>query len=283
MPNFELPYAGQRVLVTGHTGFTGGWLTLWLKALGAEVSGLALNPVTTPNLFDLAKIASHCQHHIADIRDIDAVRGIISKVRPALIFHLAAQPLVSRSYEDPIESYAVNALGTAHVLEAARVTEGVKGAVCITTDKVYEDEGWAWGYRETDRLGGKDPYSASKSCAEIIAASYRRTMASRGNGMQVAVGRGGNIIGGGDWADNRIVPDFFRAVTAGHPLILRNPEAVRPWQHVLALIHGYLVLGAGIFAGSDTVGASFNFGPNDADAQSVRVLVESLLFPLEAA
>ncbi|MGL4395325.1 MAG: CDP-glucose 4,6-dehydratase [Hyphomicrobium sp.] len=276
MLTFEKPYASCRALVTGHSGFTGGWLTSWLHALGADITGVALPPPTTPSLFELAKLSDVCRHIVADIRDADRMREIVADVKPDIVFHLAAQPLVSRSYEDPIESFAVNALGTAHVLEAARNVAGVKGVVCITTDKVYEDRNWAWGYRETDRLGGKDPYSASKACAELVAASYRATMTARANGMKIAVARGGNIIGGGDWANNRIVPDYMRALFGGSPLVLRNPEAVRPWQHVLALVHGYLMLGAGILTGKDAPSPVYNFGPRDDEAKSVRALIEAL-------
>lgn len=276
MQEFEAALAGRKVLVTGHTGFTGGWLSLWLHRIGCSVAGLALEPTTTPALFHEARIGELVESHIGDIRDQDTVRRAVEATEPEVVFHLAAQPLVSRSYDDPVESYAVNALGTAHVLEAARLSPHVKGVVCITTDKVYDDQDWDWGYRETDRLGGKDPYSASKACAELIASSYRRTMVQRGNGMLISVARGGNIIGGGDWADNRIVPDFMRAVVAGQPLTLRHPEAVRPWQHVLALVHGYLLLASGLLKGDSALADSWNFGPTDTSVKTVADLLECL-------
>ncbi len=240
--DFEVPLQGKRVLVTGHTGFTGGWLVSWLKLIGCDVAGLALAPATEPSLFAAADIADGIASTLGDIRDFAIVRSAVERHRPSVIIHLAAQPLVSKSFADPIETFATNALGTAHVLEAARLTPDVKAVVCITTDKVYRDQDWVRGYREQDPLGGKDPYSASKACAELVAASYRATLAERGNGVLIANARGGNIIGGGDWSADRIVPDFVRAVTARQPINLRNPAAVRPWQHVMALVHGYLVL-----------------------------------------
>ena len=274
--DFELPLQGKRVFVTGHTGFTGGWLVCWLKRIGCDVAGLALAPATEPNLFAAAGIASGIASNIGDVRDFATVRTAIEQHRPSVIIHLAAQPLVSTSFADPLQTFATNALGTAHVLEAARLTPGVKGVVCITTDKVYRDQDWVWGYREQDPLGGKDPYSASKACAELIAASYRATMAERGNGLLIANARGGNIIGGGDWSADRIVPDFVRAVTARRPLNLRNPGAVRPWQHVVALVHGYLVLAARLLGGDRTAAENWNFGPGNEAARTVGDLVEQL-------
>ena len=274
--DFETPLRGQRIFLTGHTGFTGGWLLSWLKRIGCDIAGLALAPVTEPSLFAAADIANGITSTIGDIRDFATVRDAIARFSPSVIIHLAAQPLVSKSFANPIETFATNALGTAHVLEAARVTPGVKAVVCITTDKVYRDQDWVWGYREQDPLGGKDPYSASKACAELVAASYRATLAERGNGVLIANARGGNIIGGGDWSADRIVPDFVRAVTAGQPLLLRSPGAVRPWQHVLALVHGYLVLAARLLEGDRTIADNWNFGPNDEAARTVGDLVEQL-------
>jgi CDP-glucose 4,6-dehydratase len=274
--DFERPLKGERIFVTGHTGFTGGWLVGWLKRIGCDVAGLALAPTTEPSLFAAANIADGIASTIGDIRDLVTVRDAIARHRPSAIIHLAAQPLVSRSFADPIETFATNALGTAHVLEAARLTPDVKAVVCITTDKVYRDQDWVWGYREQDPLGGKDPYSASKACAELVAASYRATLAERGNGVLIANARGGNIIGGGDWSADRIVPDFVRAVTAGLPIALRNPGAVRPWQHVMALVHGYLVLAARLVTGDRAAADNWNFGPSDDAARTVQDLVERL-------
>jgi CDP-glucose 4,6-dehydratase len=274
--DFELALGSKRIFVTGHTGFTGGWLVSWLKRIGCDVAGLALAPATEPSLFAAAKIANGLSSTIGDIRDFATVRTAIEQHRPSIIIHLAAQPLVSKSFADPVETFATNALGTAHVLEAARLTAGVKAVVCITTDKVYRDQDWVRGYREHDPLGGKDPYSASKACAELVAASYRATLAERGNGVLIANARGGNIIGGGDWSADRIVPDFVRAVTARQPISLRNPAAVRPWQHVMALVHGYLVLAARLLGGERSAADNWNFGPTDEAARTVGDLVEEL-------
>lgn len=274
--DFELALKGERVLVTGHTGFTGGWLVSWLKRIGCDVAGLALAPATEQSLFTAAAVADGIASTLGDIRDLATVRDAVSRHRPSIIIHLAAQPLVSKSFADPLETFATNALGTAHVLEAARLTPDVKAVVCITTDKVYRDQDWVWGYREQDPLGGKDPYSASKACAELIAASYRATLAERGNGVLIANARGGNIIGGGDWSADRIVPDFVRAVTAKQAIALRNPGAVRPWQHVMALVHGYLVLAARLVKGDRSAADNWNFGPSDDAARTVQDLVERL-------
>ena len=276
MLNFEAALLGQRVFVTGHSGFTGGWLVLWLKQLGCDVAGLALAPETQPNLFTAARIADGVTSVVGDIRGFSAIRNAVEQHRPSIIIHLAAQPLVSKSFADPIETFATNALGTAHVLEAARLAPSVKAVVCITTDKVYQDQGWSWGYRESDPLGGKDPYSASKACAELIAQSYRATLAARGNGVLIANARGGNIIGGGDWSADRLVPDFVRAVVSGVPINLRNPQAVRPWQHVMALVHGYLVLASRLISGDRTAADNWNFGPAENDAKPVGELIERL-------
>jgi CDP-glucose 4,6-dehydratase len=272
---FEKTLAGRRILVTGHTGFTGGWLSLWLTQIGAKVTGLSLAPMTTPNLFESAKVGAGLTSIIGDIRDAALVNKVVEESQSEVIIHLAAQPLVSLSFDDPLGTYATNVMGTAHVLEAARNVSSVKAVVCITTDKVYADQAWPWGYREVDPLGGKDPYSASKACAELLTASYRATLATRGNGVAIATARGGNIIGGGDWSANRIVPDFVRAVVAGEPLTLRNPEAVRPWQHVMALVHGYLVLAHNLLTRPTAMDAAFNLGPLDDEAMPVSALVDA--------
>lgn len=275
MADFERSLAGRRVFVTGHTGFTGGWLILWLKQLGCSVSGLALPPNTEPSLFKAARIDEGMTSEFGDIRDLAAVKSAIDRADPELVIHLAAQPLVSVSFEDPVESVAINALGTAHVLEASRLAPSVKAVVCITTDKVYADEADVRPHREEDRLGGKDPYSASKAAAEIIATSYAATLAARGNGCRIATARGGNIIGGGDWSRDRIVPDFARAVAAATELTLRRPDAVRPWQHVLALVHGYLALADHLLRGGRTASA-WNFGPDKSESVTVEELVHKL-------
>jgi CDP-glucose 4,6-dehydratase len=274
--DFEESLRDQKVFVTGHTGFTGGWLVTWLKLLGCNVAGLALAPATEPNLFTAAHIDDGMESVFGDIRDLSVLRAAIERHKPSVIFHLAAQPLVSQSFADPLETFSTNAIGTANVLEVARMSQSVKAVVCVTTDKVYQDQNWSWGYREIDPLGGKDPYSASKACAELIANSYRATLAVRSNGVLIANARGGNIIGGGDWSANRIVPDFVRAVNSKSTVSLRNPAAVRPWQHVMALVHGYLILASGLLRGDTIFADNWNFGPSSDDAKSVQVLVDKL-------
>lgn len=272
---FEGAYRGRRVLVTGHTGFTGSWLTSWLLALEARVSGIGLQPSTEPSLYKALSLEGRIDSHIEDIRDLTAMRHIIGGAKPEIIFHLAAQPLVSVAYDDPVDTFATNVIGTANILQVATEVPGIRAVVCVTTDKVYHNEEWAWGYRETDRLGGKDPYSASKAAAEIVASAYQQTVSQRGNGVGIATARGGNIIGGGDFSRDRIVPDFVRAVQAGVPLRLRNPSATRPWQHVLALCHAYLLLASRLIEDRSLVQA-WNFGPQHDGNRTVQNLVDGL-------
>ncbi|MBP2493761.1 CDP-glucose 4,6-dehydratase [Methylobacterium sp. PvP062] len=270
-------YRGTRVLVTGHTGFKGAWLVAWLLDQGAEVMGLALGPPTDrPSLFRDLALADRMRSAVVDIRDAEAVREAVAAFRPEIVFHLAAQALVRRSYADPLETFAVNVMGTAHVLEAARHTDSVRAVVCVTSDKCYENREWVWGYRESDPLGGKDPYSASKAAAEIVAGSYRQALMP-GSRLRLATARGGNVIGGGDWSEDRLVPDLVRAIRSRAPLVLRNPDAVRPWQHVLELLHGYLLLGARLLAADDAAVGAWNFGPARASEVAVRRLVEQAL------
>lgn len=275
---FETVLAGKRVLVTGHTGFTGGWACLWLKAIGADVHGFSLAPETTPALFDAVGLAADVPTTFGDICDLDLLTQTVRSVQPDLILHLAAQPLVRRSYREPVSTFAVNAQGTAHVLEAARAAGGVRGVVCVTTDKVYKNNEWAWPYRENDPLGGKDPYSASKAAAEMVIQSYAASFPwSEGKGPAIAIARGGNIIGGGDWSEDRLIPDFVRALVGGQAMTLRYPDATRPWQHVLALVHAYLMLLAGLV--SDTpvrYARAWNLGPQDVKHHSVRDVLELL-------
>lgn len=275
MANFETAYRGARVFLTGHSGFTGNWLATWLEALGAQVHGLSLPPCTTPNLFEaLGRRPSSGE--FGDIRDLDAVRASIASFKPDIVLHLAAQPLVRRSYRDPIETFATNVMGTANVLEAARDCASVKAFVCVTTDKVYADVGEGRPYEEDAHLGGADPYSASKAAAEIVTGAYKKTMAALGNGMRVATVRGGNIIGGGDWSEDRLIPDFVRAWNEGETLVIRSPEAVRPWQHVLSACHGYLAVGAHLLQKGESDGGSWNIGPQDDTALTVRQVLDRL-------
>lgn len=244
---FEDALTGRKILVTGHTGFTGGWACLWLGSLGAEVSGFALPPETAPALYDELNLADDVPSVLGDICDYSLLSSAIKRFQPELILHLAAQPLVRHSYREPARTFEINAQGTAHVLEAAKATASVRAVLCITTDKVYKNNEWPWPYRENDPLGGKDPYSASKAAAEIVIQSYAASYPwQEGKGPILATARGGNIVGGGDWSEDRLIPDFVRAVVSGSTLTLRYPDATRPWQHVLALVHGYLMLLAGM-------------------------------------
>lgn len=273
---FEGNLTGKKILVTGHTGFTGGWACLWLNSIGANVLGYSLPPETTPSLFEATHLSEDIQSTFGDICDYDGLHATISSFQPDLILHLAAQPLVRRSYREPVRTFLVNAQGTAHVLEAARAVKSVKGVLCITTDKVYKNNEWAWPYRENDPLGGKDPYSASKAAAEMVIQSYAASYPwNDGQGPAIATARGGNIIGGGDWSEDRLIPDFVRAVVDGGALTLRYPDATRPWQHVLALVHGYLVILAGLASNDPArVTKAWNLGPHDAKQYSVRDVLE---------
>lgn len=276
MKDWESALSGRRILVTGHTGFTGAWLCLWLQSIGCKVSGLALAPDTDPALYDEIKGDTFVDSNIQDINDAAGVQAVVADVKPDCIIHLAAQSLVRASYSDPVATFATNVMGTAHILEAARQIDTVQSVLCITTDKVYRNNEWLWAYRENDELGGKDPYSASKSACEMVIDSYRESLLEHKNNFALASARGGNIIGGGDWAADRIVPDFVRALNKNESLVLRNPEATRPWQHVLSLIHGYLMLTAALLERRGEVEGSWNFGPSRDEAKSVRTLVETL-------
>lgn len=270
-------YRGRRVLVTGHTGFKGGWLCTWLLKLGASVTGFALPPGGQPNLFDALGLGEDVATHGADIRDWAAVQRILAQTQPEIVFHLAAQPLVRRSYADPIETFATNVLGTVHVLEAARATPSVRAVVSVTTDKVYENKEWLRPYRETDRLGGLDPYSASKACAELVSTVYQKNLCCHDRRIEIATARGGNVVGGGDWSADRIVPDIVRALVDDRPITLRNPQAVRPWQHVLELCEGYLELGARLLASDGMFAEPWNFGPRPENEITVLELTRALL------
>jgi CDP-glucose 4,6-dehydratase len=268
-------WQGKRVLLTGHTGFKGSWLSLWLQSLGAQLRGVALAPPTTPSLFDEADVAANMEHRIADIRDSGAVQLQLLEFQPEIVIHMAAQSLVRLSYRQPIETYATNVMGTVHVLEAARQAGCVRAIVNITTDKCYENVERTAGYREDEPMGGHDPYSSSKGCVELLSSAWRRSFL-RDAGIAIATARAGNVIGGGDWASDRLVPDILRALASGQAVLIRNPDAVRPWQHVLEPLSGYLVLAERLFEQGQAYAEGWNFGPSDADARTVRWIVEHL-------
>ncbi|CAD6509592.1 CDP-glucose 4,6-dehydratase [Paraburkholderia hiiakae] len=273
---FEAALTGKKILVTGHTGFTGSWVCLWLQMIGARISGYSLPPETSPSLFTAAGLDKDIATTHGDVVNYNRVLEAVTSFEPDLILHLAAQPLVRRSYREPVRTFLVNAQGTVNVLEAARSVKSVKGVLCITTDKVYKNNEWAWSYRENDPLGGKDPYSASKAAAEMAIQSYAASYPwSEGKGPAIATARGGNIIGGGDWSEDRLIPDFVRAVVGNEKLTLRYPNATRPWQHVLALVHGYFMILAGL-ASDDPgkVAQAWNLGPHDVTQYPVRDVLE---------
>lgn len=270
-------WRGKRVFLTGHTGFKGSWLSLWLNELGVKVHGYALAPPTQPNLFEAAGLAaSLASNTLADLRDFTALESAMHAVRPDIVFHLAAQPLVRHSYVEPVETHAVNVMGTIHMLEAARRSPGLKAIVNVTTDKCYENREWVWPYRENEAMGGADPYSSSKACSELVTAAWRASFLNAA-GIRLASARAGNVIGGGDWAEDRLVPDFLRALDAGRPLNIRSPDATRPWQHVLEPLAGYLLLAERLWGeGGQDFAEPWNFGPADEDAKPVRCIVEHL-------
>lgn len=267
MQQFGNIYHNRRVLVTGHTGFKGSWLSLWLQELGATVSGLALAPESRPNHYDLLKM--DIQEDIIDIRNSTAVAKCLDKTKPEIVFHLAAQPLVRRSYHDPLETWSTNVMGTANLLEACRNTPSVQAVVIITTDKVYKNNEWPWGYRENDCLGGHDPYSASKAAAELVVNSFRKSFFREPSSPLLATARAGNVIGGGDWSVDRLIPDLVRAVQSGSALEIRSPLATRPWQHVLECLSGYLLLGQKLLEGRSEFTGSWNFGPEHESNRTV--------------
>ena len=276
-PEFWL---GKRVLITGHTGFKGGWLSLWLQSLGAKVSGYSLHPPTNPSLFEVAGVAGNMRSVIGDIRDLPTLQKFVASVRPEVVIHMAAQSLVRPSYVNPVETYSTNVMGTVHILEAVRQTPGVKAVVNITTDKCYENKEWVWGYRENEPMGGYDPYSNSKGCAELVTSAFRSSFfnpnAYSQHGVAIATARAGNVIGGGDWAQDRLIPDIITAFQSAQPARIRNPHAIRPWQHVLEPLRGYLTLAERLYQDGPDYAEGWNFGPRDEDAKPVRWIVEQL-------
>ncbi len=267
-------YQGRRVLLTGHTGFKGSWLALWLAELGAEVTGVSLDPETDPNHWGMLNL--EIDDRRLDIREAEALQAVVEEVQPEMVFHLAAQPLVRRSYADPLTTWNTNVMGTAHVLEACRHAASVKAAIVVTTDKCYQNMEWNWGYRENDRLGGHDPYSASKAAAELLVASYRDSFFSGDHSLLLASARAGNVIGGGDWSEDRLIPDLVRAVADQRSLEIRSPAATRPWQHVLESLSGYLLLGQKLLAGEQVFATAWNFGPDDSGNMQVEQVLKRM-------
>lgn len=269
-------WRNRSVFLSGHTGFKGGWIALWLSQLGAKVHGYSLAPPTTPNFFTATQLQDRLQTStIADIRALPKLAVAMRAAQPSIVIHMAAQPLVRESYKTPVETFVTNVMGTVNVLEAARQAGTVQAIVNITTDKCYENQEWLWPYRENDRLGGHDPYSSSKACAEIAAAAYRNSFLAQA-GIQLANVRAGNVIGGGDWATDRLIPDFLRAIDAGAPLRVRSPNAVRPWQHVLEPLYGYLMLAERLVSADAEYAEAWNFGSEDSDATTVSWILERL-------
>jgi len=269
-------WRGKRVFLTGHTGFKGSWLSLWLSSLGVEVKGYALTPPTTPSLFNEAKIYSLIDSQIGDIRDQDVLHESMTTFNPDILIHMAAQPLVRYSYDAPIETYEVNVIGTAKVLEVARSCANLKVIVNITTDKCYENDGRSEGYKESDAMGGHDPYSSSKGCAELVATAYRRSFL-QDKDIGLASVRAGNVIGGGDWADDRLIPDILRSFEKNKPVVIRNPEATRPWQHVLEPLSGYLILAQKLYKNQKNYAEEWNFGPNEKDVKPVDWILNKMI------
>jgi CDP-glucose 4,6-dehydratase len=296
-PSTNTFFLGKKVLITGHTGFKGSWLSLWLQSLGAQVVGFALAPPSNPSLFEVANVGAGMTSIIGDIRDLAHLRAVFAEHQPEIVIHMAAQALVRYSYVEPVETYSTNVMGTVNLLEAVRMTPGVKAVVNVTSDKCYENREWAWGYRENEPMGGFDPYSNSKGCAELVTAAYRQsffqqsTINSTSSTINnqpstasiihqplpaLASARAGNVIGGGDWAEDRLIPDIMRAISAGRPVNIRNPHAIRPWQHVLEPLSGYLLLAQKLYEEGAAFAEGWNFGPNDEDARPVQWIVEQL-------
>jgi CDP-glucose 4,6-dehydratase len=274
-------WRGRRVFLTGHTGFKGSWLSLWLQQLGAQLTGYALTPPTQPNLFDSVQVGEGMQSIVGDIRDGATLARAMQNAQPEIVIHMAAQPLVRRSYLDPVETYSTNVMGTVHLLEAVRQTPEVRAVVNVTTDKCYENKEWVWGYRENEPMGGYDPYSNSKGCAELVTAAYRSSFfnakSSPGCTVALASARAGNVIGGGDWAADRLIPDILQAFASGRPAIIRNPHAIRPWQHVMEPLRGYLTLAERLHTHGHAFAEAFNFGPHSDDAKPVEWIAQRMV------
>jgi len=269
-------WENKRVYLTGHTGFKGSWLSLWLSSMGAEVKGYALKPETIPNLFEVANVSEKIQSEIGDIRDLVQLRTSMQDFNPDILIHMAAQPLVRLSYKEPVDTYDTNVMGTVKVLEAARSCSNLKAIVSVTTDKCYENKEWIWGYREDEAMGGHDPYSSSKGCAELVTSAYRRSFMQE-KGIGLASARSGNVIGGGDWSDDRLIPDILNAFENKQAVIIRNPKSTRPWQHVLEPLSGYLVLAQHLYNDPQDYAEGWNFGPKDEDAKPVDWILDKMV------
>lgn len=269
-------WRGKKVFLTGHTGFKGSWLSLWLCEMGAQVVGYALRPSTQPSLFEDLQLDQKLQSHIADVRDLETLCSKMREANPEIVIHMAAQPLVRYSYEYPVETYMTNVMGTVHLLEAVRKTPSVRAVVNVTSDKCYENREWHWGYRENEAMGGYDPYSNSKGCAELVTSAYRQSFFSDPDGVQLASGRAGNVIGAGDWAQDRLLPDIVRGFLMGQTVEIRSPKSVRPWQHVLEPVSGYLMLAQKLYESGADFAQAFNFGPADEDAKEVGWIVSRM-------
>ncbi|WP_417068876.1 CDP-glucose 4,6-dehydratase [Niveibacterium terrae] len=273
-------WQGKRVFLTGHTGFKGSWISLWLQRMGAELTGYALEPNTTPSLFEEAGVARGMKSIIGDVRDAEALYQALAESKPEIVIHMAAQPLVRYSYAHPVETYATNVMGTVHLFEAIRRTPGIRAVVNVTSDKCYENREWVWGYREDEAMGGYDPYSNSKGCSELVTRAFRSSFFNPAeyskHGVALASGRAGNVIGGGDWALDRLIPDIVRAIEEGREVLIRSPHAIRPWQHVLEPLSGYLSLAEKLYLEGAEYAEGWNFGPRDHDAEPVAWIVEEL-------
>lgn len=270
-------WKGKKVFLTGHTGFKGSWISLWLQTMGAIVKGYSLNPPTIPSLYFEANVGDNMDSQIADIRDLDVLKKSMISFNPDVLIHMAAQPLVRLSYLEPVETYTTNVIGTVNVLEAARYCTNLKAIVSVTTDKCYENREWDWGYRENEPMGGHDPYSNSKGCAELVTSAYRNSFYYSADTASIATARAGNVIGGGDWAEDRLIPDILKAFEKSQPVVIRNPLSTRPWQHVLEPISGYLILAEHLYQNGDEFDQAWNFGPKEDDCKPVNWILDKMV------
>ena len=270
-------WKGKKVFLTGHTGFKGSWMVMWLHKLGASVKGYSLAPSTKPSLFEVCNLKDSVESHTGDIRDLDQLKKSMLDFDPEIVIHMAAQPLVLSSYSDPVGTYQTNVMGTVNLFEAIRECESVKAVVNVTTDKCYQNNEWPWGYRENEPMGGHDPYSNSKGCSELVTSAYRQSFFKDNTNVSIATARAGNVIGGGDWSDNRLIPDALRAFDECIPVSIRNPLAIRPWQHVIEPISGYLMLAEKLYNSDNEYAEPWNFGPNDQDSKSVKEVLDFLV------